>query len=156
MILYAILGSLVLALLTGGAGFWKGNEHGKASVQADWNAQKDKDRKAIDDANTNANAAAELYEEAKAKQVTRTVYVTKEVSHALAAEPVWSGVPIPDGVRRAIAAAGSASAPAQPDGTVRVPAAGGTDERPTGTGLRLGPRQPGGLFGKAQSLGPGS
>lgn len=43
MILYVMAGLLALSVLTGIGGWWKGNEHGKEAVTADWDAQKAKD-----------------------------------------------------------------------------------------------------------------
>jgi hypothetical protein len=144
-------GSVLLAgALAGTAGFVKGDAYGAGKVQAKWDAQQAKDRLAIDSANVAAQAAAELYEESKAKRITRTVVVTKEVSHALEAAPAWRDVALPDGVRDAVAAAAAEADPAQPHGAVPLQPAGGQDERAAGAGLRLEPRRAGGLLGAPQ------
>lgn len=144
------IGSVALALALGAAGgVAKGYGYGEARVQAKWDEQQAKDRKAIDDANIAAQAAAELYEKAKAAQRVRVVTITKEISHALETQPAWRDEPVPDSVRSAIAAAGAALAASEPNSAVRLPDSGGADQRPIGSGLRAGAREPGGLLGPA-------
>jgi len=138
MNLFSMIGVALLACaLSGVGGFIKGNSHGRAVVQAEWDADTAKNRKAVDDANIAAQAAAELYEEAKAAQHTRVITVTREVSHALETAPSWRDGAIPDGVRLSLAAASADPAASQPDRA--VPPAGpasASDQRGLGTGLR--------------------
>lgn len=151
MTLLSAIGSIVIAVLLGlAAGFYQGDKHGKGVVQAKWDAQQVKDRKAIDDANIAAQAAAELYEEAKATQRTRTIVVTKEVTRALETAPAWRDAAVPDGVRASLAAASAEPAASQPDRAMpSTGAARGQDERGSGTGLRAGAGWLGRLSGAA-------
>lgn len=152
MFLYLIAGLLAFSVVTGIGGFWKGNEHGKEVITAEWDAQKAKDRQAIDDANVAANAAAELYEEAKAKQRTRTVYVTREVTNALADSIPWRDSAIPDGVRLSLASAASAVDSRKPDSPMpAASAAVAQDERGSSPSLRLGAGLGQRLFGPSGS-----
>lgn len=135
--------------------FGYGHHLGEASVRSDWTAADAKrdalQREADEQANLLANRAALRYEERKAAQVTRVVTITKEVNHAIEADPDWASEPVPLGVRGAIAAAVEALAPAQPDVALPVPGAGGEDERATGAGVLPGPGRAGGLQGPAPS-----
>jgi hypothetical protein len=88
---------------------------------------------AIDKANTNADAAAELYEEAKAKQRVKVITVEREVKRVLKDDACANSV-LPDGMRDAISRA-ALSHTGQPDSAVPpVPAASGLDVG--GSGLR--------------------
>ena len=78
---------------------------------------------AIDKANTNADAAAELYEEAKAKQRIRTVTVTREVERAVKADSC-AAMPLDPVLRDALTRAANPDT-GKPDSAVpTVPAEG--------------------------------
>lgn len=153
MSIFSLIGivALVSALLSG----WGVQRMTALHYQHLIEQQAAEQREAIDKANVNAQAAAELYEEAKAKTRIKVVTVTKEVSRAIETEPVWGGTAVPASVRSAIAAAGSALAAPEPDGAVQLPLAGRADERAVGPGLHLGARSLGGLFGTAPRAGDG-
>jgi ferritin-like protein len=97
---------------------------------------------AIDKANTNADAAAELYESERAKQRVKVITVEREVKRVLKDDACANSV-LPDGMRDAISRAALAHT-GQPDSAVPpVPAASGLDVG--GSGLRPSGR-PKGLF----------
>jgi hypothetical protein len=88
---------------------------------------------AIDKANTNADAAAELYESERAKQRVKVITVEREVKRVLKDDACANSV-LPDGMRDAISRAALAHT-GQPDSAVPpVPAASGLDVG--GSGLR--------------------
>ena len=116
----SIIGAMLLAaLLTGLGGGYKLTamhyQHREA-VAASEHAV------AVEKANDNAEAAAELYEEAKAKQRVRTVTVTREVEREVKVDTVCASVKLPDGLHDALTRAGQPDQP-EPDGAVpAVPA----------------------------------
>ena len=132
----SIIGAMLLAaLLTGLGGGYKLTamhyQHREA-VAASEHAV------AVEKANDNAEAAAELYEEAKAKQRVRTVTVTREVAHAVQNDPGCSNQSLPDSVRDALTRAGQPDQP-EPDGAVpAVPAPSIGDLGGLGAKLRGG------------------
>jgi len=71
---YVWIAGVTLILCTHGAAYWKGHESGAEGERAKQQVELDKWRQ-------NADAAAELYEEEKAKKapMIRTIYKTKEV-----------------------------------------------------------------------------
>lgn len=151
-ILWLVAGGIVLAALAGSHGWAYGE--GKDAVQHEWDI--DRAERAAAQATADevqrlkGHAAALSYEQDRAARQVRIVTVTKEVNHALDADPDWSRTAVPPSVRDAIAAAyGQAASAPQPDAAMRLPAPGGADERATGTGLRFGVGRPGGLFGPA-------
>jgi len=151
------LGIAAIAVgLAWGAGELHGHSRGVDSKQAEWDADKLEKiaaQQAADEAARLRSHAADLaYDRGRTARLVRAATATKEIDHVLETESRWRDGLVPDGVRRAIAAAvGQASAASQPDGAMRVPAARDPDERATGQGLRVGPRQPGRLFGPASA-----
>ena len=105
---WLLLGALATAVACAGGGYYKGHEDGEAQELAKWQKDRDALNAAIETANKEANASAMRYEEWKARQQPKIVYVKQKVNDALKAEPVWRDTPIPDGVRSAIADAASA------------------------------------------------
>lgn len=82
-----------------------------------------KHKDAIDKANTNADAAAELYEAERTKQRIKVVTVTREIERAVKADSC-AAMPLDPGLRDALTRAANPDS-GKPDGAVSpVPAAG--------------------------------
>lgn len=115
--------------------------------------QAERDR-AVSEANLRANKAAFSFEEWKARQQPKKVYITRRVKDAIASAPAWAGIELPPSVYDAASAAAGVD-PAQPDGSVRATGIGPEDERPVVGGIRASPGFLGRMFGKTPSTGKG-
>jgi hypothetical protein len=102
-------------------------------------------RQAVDNANQNAYAAAELYEESKKKRRIQVVTVTREIERASTSDPCGQQ-PVSDGLRDAVTRAANADTAEPPGPVPGVPAARTYDLGQSGGGLGGSVRR---LFGSA-------
>lgn len=98
--------ALACILATAGAtGYLKGDANGAARVQARWDAQRDADVQAVNEASMRAAQAAHRYQEWRLLQLPKIVTRTVEVDRVIQADPVWSGAAVPERVRQQLEAA---------------------------------------------------
>lgn len=92
---WVILGAVILLLAVYGLGYGMGNSHGRATIQARWDAQKELDRKAQDakQAQTNLEALALAKELADARN--KIAELTEELNDEIDHNPIYTSCVVP-------------------------------------------------------------